>query len=93
MIEHGSVCLIGLVFIIHAHCDQASDAFPAYDYSPPLSTSSPLDTVNSVHACPPTLTGQSLSSSPTASMGPTVHVQDEAIMDADHLSAGIQLLF
>ncbi|KAJ7872370.1 hypothetical protein B0H14DRAFT_2570368 [Mycena olivaceomarginata] len=58
-----------------------------YDYSPPLSTSSPLDTVNSVHTCPPTLTGQSLSSSPTASMGPTVHVQDEAIMDADHLSA------
>ncbi|KAJ7853486.1 hypothetical protein B0H14DRAFT_2580345 [Mycena olivaceomarginata] len=47
----------------------------------------PLDTVNSVHTCPPTLTGQSLSSSPTASMGPTVHVQDEAIMDADHLSA------
>ncbi|KAJ7845163.1 hypothetical protein B0H14DRAFT_2584882 [Mycena olivaceomarginata] len=59
-----------------------------YDYSPPLSTSSPLDTVNSVHTCPPTLTGQSLSSSPTASMGPTVHVQDEAIMDANHLSAG-----
>jgi hypothetical protein len=26
-------------------------------------------------------------------MGPTVHVQDKAIMDADHLSAGIQLLF